>query len=479
MTVATKYFNLPLKPQQNEAFHLLKDFIKEKNSKAFILKGFAGTGKTTLMSGLIGWLNEEEIKYSLLATTGRAAKILSNKTGAAAHTIHSHIYVFNELSDDLEKMSNLQKDLAVDDKGQISLLFGLRTISSTDDKIYIIDEASMVSDIQDKSGSFAEFGSGDLLNDILAFDQNGKYIFIGDPCQLPPINQSNSPALSSKYIKSKYGYNVQEFELKEIVRQKGNNGIIDASFKLRKLQENNPPVKFANLPVKGHSNINLHSSHVDLLNHYIDKISSEGYDDSTMIAQTNKHCSDLNKAIRTALHSSSLKLVVGDLLMITQNNYLSALVNGDQVVVRKIGDQEYRCGLSFLQVVVEELVSKNKFTLLIIEDILYSTGTNLNSKQNKDLMIDYFKRMQSKGISQKDKKFKDNMLIDPYLNALKAVYGYAITCHKSQGGEWDEVFLYLDNKIHGIPKPGIYQWWYTAVTRAKNNLYIVDDWFIK
>lgn len=475
----TKYFNFELTGQQKQAFALLKTFVETNKEKVFILKGFAGTGKTTLMSGLINWLDEEEIKYSLLATTGRAAKILSNKTGTNANTIHSHIYVFSELSDDLEAMSNIQENLAVDDKGQISLLFGLRTIPSTDEKIYIIDESSMVSDSPDKSGSFAQFGTGDLLNDILNFDPNGRYVFIGDPCQLPPINQSSSPALLSQYIKSKYGYDAKEFELTDIIRQKNTNGIVEASFKIRKLHESNPNVKFASLPLKGHNNIHLHSSHVNLLNHYIDNIKKDGFENCTMICQTNKHCSDLNKAIRTALYSTGHRLIPGDLLMVTQNNYVSALVNGDQVVVKQIGNQEYRCGLSFLQVEVEELVSKKRYTLLLIEDILYSTGTNLNNKQHKDLMIDYFKRMQRKGITQKDKKFKENMLNDPYLNALKAVYGYAITCHKSQGGEWNEVFLYLDNKIHGIPKPGIYQWWYTAVTRAKNNLHIVNDWFIK
>jgi hypothetical protein len=102
----------------------------------------------------------------------------------------------------------------------------------------------------------------------------------------------------------------------------------------------------------------------------------------------------------------------------------------------------------------------------------------LNPKQHKDLLIDFYRRMQKKGINQKDKMFKEQMLKDPYLNALKAVFGYAVTCHKSQGGEWDEVYLYLDNKIHGLGKPEIYQWWYTAVTRAKNHLHIVDDWFI-
>lgn len=474
-----KYFGFKLKPQQEKAFNLLIDFVNSTKKKIFILKGYAGTGKTTLMSGLIKYLKEEEIKYSLLATTGRAAKILSNKTKATANTIHSHIYVFNELSDDLEKMSNVQKDLAVDDKGQISLVFGLRTFNSTDENVYIIDESSMVSNTVDKSSSFAEFGSGDLLNDILLYDKNGKFIFVGDPCQLPPINQTTSPALSKEYIELKYGYDVSSFELTEIVRQKKTNGIIEASNKIRAVHALNPPVKWANLPLKGHNNIHLHSSHVNLLNHYIDHLKKKGFNEATMICQTNKHCAELNKIIRNSLYGNVNRVVEGDLLMVTQNNYVSSLVNGDQVTVKKIGQQEYRCGLSFIQVEVEELVSKKNYSLLLIEDILYSLGTNLKNKQHKDLIIDYFQRMQKKGIKQKDKIFKENMLTDVYLNALKAVFGNAITCHKSQGGEWEEVFLYLDNKIHGLPKPEIYQWWYTAITRAKNNLHIVDDWFIK
>jgi ATP-dependent exoDNAse (exonuclease V) alpha subunit len=473
-----KYFEFKLKPQQDKAFSLLTEFVNSTKKKIFILKGYAGTGKTTLMSGLIKYLNGKEIKYSLLATTGRAAKILSNKTKTAANTIHSHIYFFNELNDDLEKMSNVQDDLAVDDKGQISLVFGLRTFNSTDEKIYIIDESSMISNTVDKSSSFAEFGSGDLLNDILQYDKKGKFIFVGDPCQLPPINQATSPALSKEYIESKYGFDVSSFELTEIVRQKKTNGIIEASNKIRAAYALNPPVKWANLPLKGHSNIHLHSSHVNLLNQYIDHLKKNGFKEATMICQTNKHCAEINKIIRNNLYGNVNRVVEGDLLMVTQNNYVSSLVNGDQVTVKKIGKQEYRCGLSFLQVEVEELVSKKSYSVLLIENILYSVGTNLNNKQHKDLMIDYFQRMQKKGIKQKDKKFKENMLTDAYLNALKAVFGNAITCHKSQGGEWEEVFLYLDNKIHGLPKPGIYQWWYTAITRAKNNLHIVDDWFI-
>jgi ATP-dependent exoDNAse (exonuclease V) alpha subunit len=473
------YFGFELKLQQQKAFSALCNFIECKSDKVFILKGYAGTGKTTLMSGLIKKLSEDKIPYALLASTGRAAKILSDKTKTTANTIHSHIYVFKELSEDLEKMSELQHNLAVDDKGQITLLFDLTPISSETEKIYIIDEASMVSDEVDKNTSFAKFGSGDLLGDILSYDTKGKFIFVGDPCQLPPINQTNSPALSALYISAKYKLQTSEFEMTDIIRQANTSGIIEASFKLRNLFHTNPNVKFANLPVKGHNNIFIENSHAGMLNRYIKKVKTEGFNHSTLICQTNKHCTDLNKIIRSSLQNNSDRICVGDLLMVTQNNYLSNLVNGDQIIVLKIGSSEYRCGLSFLQVEVEEIISKRKFNLLLIEDILYSTYTNLNIKQHKNLMIDYFKRMKDKGINQNDIKFKDSMLKDPYLNALKTVYGYALTCHKAQGGEWNEVFLYLDNKIHGIKKPGIYQWLYTAVTRAKENLHLVNDWFVK
>jgi ATP-dependent exoDNAse (exonuclease V) alpha subunit len=479
MPATKSYFDFELKPQQQKAFSALCSFIEDKSQKVFILKGYAGTGKTTLMSGLIRYLSEDKIPFALLASTGRAAKILSDKTKTEAHTIHSHMYVFNDLSEDLEQMSALQGNMAVDDKGQVTLLFDLNPIKSESEKIYIIDEASMVSDQVDKNISFAKFGSGDLLGDILSYDSNGKFIFVGDPCQLPPINQENSPALSAAYIAEKYTLRTGEFEMTEIIRQADTNGIIGASFKLRNLFYLNPQVKFASLHVKGHSNIFIENSHAGMLNNYIERIRSEGFNHSTLICQTNKHCSDLNKVIRASLKNNNDKICEGDLLMITQNNYLSNLVNGDQIIVSQIGQREYRCGLSFVQVEVEAISSKNKFNLLLIEDILYSTWTNLNTKQHKDLMIDYFKRMKEKGIKQKDKAFKENMLKDPYLNALKTVYGYALTCHKAQGGEWNEVFLYLDNKIHGIKKPGIYQWLYTAVTRAKENLHIVNDWFIK
>jgi ATP-dependent exoDNAse (exonuclease V) alpha subunit len=295
----SNYFDFPLRNRQEKAFIALTQFITNTGTKAFVLKGYAGTGKTTLMGGLIKWMAEEEISFSLLASTGRAAKILSNLTDNESHTIHSQIYIFKDLSEDLEEVSKLQENLKVDDKGQISLMFDLRTIQSNIEKVYIVDEASMVADIPDKSGSFARYGSGELLNDLLKYDVNGKFIFVGDPCQLPPINQNFSPALSPEYLKQKYRINVEEFELTEIVRQSNNNGIIEASLKLRNLYQTNPDVRFGSLTVKGYNNISLHVSHASLLQSYIEKLKSKDFEYSTLLCQTNRHCSDLNKIIRS------------------------------------------------------------------------------------------------------------------------------------------------------------------------------------
>jgi ATP-dependent exoDNAse (exonuclease V) alpha subunit len=472
------YFPYNPTPGQLNVMVMLESFVKSRD-KVFILKGYAGTGKTTLMSGFIKWLSENDHVYSLLASTGRASKILSDKTGEHTSTIHSQIYVFSDLDDDLETMASVQESLAIDDKGQISLIFDVKVIDSKTEKIYIIDEASMVADVQDTGGSFAKFGTGELLKDLLAYDKKGKFVFVGDPCQLPPIGQNFSPALSKDYIEKKYSLTTRQVELTEIIRQASTNGIIGASLAVRKLHSTNPAVKFANFPMKGSKDISLHGSHVNLINLYIGKIKEFGFEYSTLICQTNRHCSDLNQIVRSALGKNSNMVEPGDILMVTQNNYLTSLVNGDIVQVVKTGKREIRCGLTFLNVQVLNFASKEHYNVLMVEDILYSISTNLNNKQHKDLMIDYYFRMKDKGIFQKSQGFKENMLTDPYLNALKAVYGYALTCHKAQGGEWEEIFLYLDNKIHGIPKPGIYQWMYTAITRAKNSLHLVNDWFIK
>jgi len=169
----------------------------------------------------------------------------------------------------------------------------------------------------------------------------------------------------------------------------------------------------------------------------------------------------------------------GDLLLVTQNNSLSGFMNGDMVMVEQIKNVRYqRAQLTFLQVEVRELVSGERYTQLVIENILYGNTTNLKQSEQKALFIDFYRRMKSKGIKQKDPRFKDNLLTDEYLNALRCVFGYAITCHKAQGGEWNDVCVDIPRNLTLNAKASAYQWIYTAVTRAQNLLHVVNDFFI-
>ena len=473
-----KYFSYPLGEQQAAAFSALKRFVQSEKSKVFLLKGYAGTGKTSLVGGLMRWMKKQELGCVMLATTGRAAKVLSDKCGSPASTIHRQIYVFKDLDDDLAAMSNMQQDIAVDDKGQLTLLFSLRVMEPEEPLVYVVDESSMISDELDKAPSFARFGDGRLLHDLFTYDLNGKFIFLGDPCQLPPISQPVSHALSAEYIQQTYSLPVEEFVLTQIQRQTDNNGIVTASYRVRQLWEQNPPVKWAKFPLAGSSDIVFHNTHQELVDAYMLCYHQKTSDYATLICQTNRLCYEINSSIRKHLGRESDYPITGDLLLVTQNNYPTGLVNGDIVEVLAKGVVEYRAGLSFVPVFIKEIATGKEHNVLLMQDIAISRQTNLTNKQHKDLFIDFYQRMKRKGIDQKDARFKEKMFSDPYLNGLRCVYGYALTCHKGQGGEWEEVFLYLDNKIQGLPRPGIYQWIYTAVTRARTRLHVVRDWFI-
>ena len=182
--------------------------------------------------------------------------------------------------------------------------------------------------------------------------------------------------------------------------------------------------------------------------------------------------------IRPALNIHDKTISEGDLLLITQNNYPTGLMNGDQVVVKKIVNRTYRAGMSFVDVEVEELFSKRVYNQLLLEDILYTNQTNLNAEQHKELYKDFYVRMSKKGIKQKSPLFNDLMLGDPFINAIKAVFGYSLTCHKSQGGEWQKVFLDIPRYLPALEKPYVYQWIYTAMTRARQELYVVKDFWL-
>lgn len=472
--------NFKLKAGQQAALDKFKVFIDSDTKRIFILKGYAGTGKTTLLRMLVNELTERECNFKLLASTGRAAKIVSNITGSETKTVHSLIYTFQELNQDIATIVDNRKATGVDKSGQLLLNFELITINTVSDdmRFYIVDEASMVSDKADNNAVQAVFGTGRLLADLLKYDPKGKFIFVGDECQLPPVAQNFSPALSVNYISTNFDLKADEAALTEIVRQQGDNDIIVASKKVRDLYHNPPDIKWAKFPLRGFRNIKLYPDQASLIRHYVDNIKHNGYNDSTFICFSNRICDIVTSMIRPMMEIKGTTVQKNDLLLITQNNYISGLMNGDLVQVEEVGVREKRAGLTFIKISVKELFSKKVFTQLLVENVLYNNQTNLTQSEQKELFVDYFLRMRANGITQNSELFKLNMFRDPYLNALRAVYGYALTCHKSQGGEWNHVYLDIAKNVPVIEKPYVYQWIYTAMTRAKVQLHIVDDWWV-
>ncbi|MDR3245035.1 MAG: AAA family ATPase [Prevotellaceae bacterium] len=464
---------------QQRSLSQLNEFIHSDRAKIFILKGYAGTGKTTLVKEIIHLFKEQEISFLLMASTGRAAKIMSNITKCPTSTVHSAIYTYKDFNQDLEAIAKEREKHKIDNTGQLLLQFELTVVpESSKKRYYIIDEASMIGDKEDKMAAQALFGSGQLLKDLLRYDPNGKFIFVGDICQLPPINESFSPALMEHYYRNSYQITPISAELTEIVRQSDTNDIISASHKIRKLYANCPQVKWAKFPLRGCKNIKIFADQATMLNDYVNRIKKEGYNNTTLICRANKTCDSMTSLIRPALGITQANLMNGDLLLITQNNYISGLMNGDLVEVIAIGTKCRSANLTFLHVEVKELFTQKVYSQLLIAEILYNNQTNLTAEQQKELFMDYFYRMKAEGINYKSQEFRDGMLTDIYLNALRAVFGYALTCHKSQGGEWEHVYLDIPRSFPLNPTPGTYQWLYTAMTRAKTQLYITEGFWL-
>ena len=483
--------DIQLTRSQENVLTQILDFVNDSTDRVFILKGYAGTGKTTLMRFLIKSLAEKEKRYRLLASTGRAAKVLANLSEANGQTstIHSMVYEFNGLNKEFEE----KEEPKIDKDGQLFLVFEPSKLdkNSGPETVYIIDEASMVSDVATKDVTQAKFGDGRLLKELLEYDARpgSKFIFVGDPCQLPPIEQYYSPALMKDYFQENFGMEAQEAQLTEIMRQENVCGIVDASKQIRRLYNAAPESSqkyglqklWGFLPFRRYKDIQLHSNLDALLNDYVAKVQASGLNSAVCICRSNKACSQLSAMIRQKLGYEGSRIQVGDLLMVIQNNLPTGLMNGDMVTVEEIATQvTVRAQLTFRQVKVKELFTGRTYSTLLIEEIAYQDRLNLDNRQQQALFVDFIIRMKEKGITQKQKKaFYNAMFQDPYLNALRCVFGYAITCHKSQGGEWEEVYVHVPRNITLNPTKETYQWIYTSMTRARKTLHMIDDFYIK
>lgn len=469
--------------QQNIALSKIKDFLNEKNAPIFILKGYAGTGKTTLVKYLCEMLKEDERKFMLTAPTGRAARILSKKTGEQARTIHSAIYAPDlSFQDDQEEGEN--------ERIQFPLKY-----EEFENTLMIVDEASMISD-KTEDESYLLFGSGSLMSDIFTYmrideNNNNKIIFVGDPAQLPPVNDNFSPALDKDYISDKYMLECRDETLTEIVRQSRESLIPEYSLKIR-----------SSLEKELFNSFDLAEGKDVKHNHFFDDLRfSEIDEDRIVVSFTNKRSLYYNKRIRKdILHISTDEVVKGDRLLVVQNNRKYKLFNGDFIEVTEIypgskelhsiklrGKEEFifefiRAKISFLNELNQSLEIEAKLLL----NHIYSDKKGLSLKEQIALRIlaereenfsRPFKKLFKNNPSAYNtalEKYLEKLSASEYFNAVQVKFGYAVTCHKAQGGEWKDVIVDF-NDFKSYTNEFFYRWSYTAITRASEKLFLINS----
>ena len=447
-----------LKPTRDQSFAIqsLSEFLfNNENANIFLLKGYAGTGKTTLMRTLVENLHHNKMSFCLLAPTGRAAKVLSKYTEKKTSTIHKKIYYSK-----VDKSGNFK--------------FTLKT-NKIKNSVFIIDEASMISDFSSSNDLFKKNSFLKDIIDFIDFKTNSKLIFIGDTAQLPPVNQNISPALNSDFLKNSYNLKINEYEIIDVVRQTEESGILYNATEIRNCIINNE----LNFKFKKFNDI------ISLLDGFeiqesIEKSFNEmGRDNSIIIVRSNKRANQYNQQIRKTILSHDHKVCTGDLLMITKNNYfwtssgseIPFLANGDIVEILKIHKIRELYGLEFAEVRIKmvDYINQPPFDTIIILNTLNSDSPSLSYDQSNLLYHEVQKDYLN--IKSKYKRFlktKEN----PFFNALHVKFSYAITCHKAQGGQWPVVFIEKPYLKDG-PNIEYMRWLYTAITRAETKLFLI------
>lgn len=467
----------PLTSSQQTAFDKIKDFL-DNDSDIFVLKGYAGTGKTHLIKYITRYLDENKTPYEVLAPTGRAAKVLRDRIGKG-RTIHSCIFNFDIIC------TNEDED-EVDESANSYQLFFPIVEQKQDYQIMIIDESSMISNVKTQN-EYLTFGSGVLLNDLLQFAKVcgiNKLIFVGDPAQLPPVMDPHSYALDPDYLSS-LGHNVESVELTDVVRQEDNNAILAQATKLRDLLAQ---------PRKSRHNLSLDADDKDIIELQAGALSETFTDEFPVpevgngitVCFSNSRCFQVNQAIRSIIFPGKETVQVGDIVIINNNNYKSygiQIFNGDMAKVTRVGEIELHpnvpvtikgekrhVDLAFRD--IDLFFSKEDITITckVFDDLLHSGESDLSVWQMRAVYIDFILRYQH--LKRGTPEFKEALMNDPYFNAVKVKFGYAVTCHKSQGGEWDTVFVDYSGRC-GLSDDHL-RWCYTATTRAKNRLFTIN-----
>ncbi|RKR08082.1 exodeoxyribonuclease-5 [Maribacter vaceletii] len=432
--------------------------LSKEKEQVFLLKGFAGTGKTTLIGTMVSCLWQVGSKAVLMAPTGRAAKVMSNYSNTKAFTIHRKIYFPKKQSG-----------------GGVQFVMAPNKHRNT---IFIVDEASM---IPDRPADSKLFENGSLLDDLIQFVYSGhncKLILIGDTAQLPPVHLSLSPALDADKLSLNYNKDVIKLELDEVVRQAENSGILVNATLLREELQGSfyDTFKF---------NVESFKDIVRLQDGYeiqeaIDASYSEnGKEETAFIVRSNKRANLYNENIRSRILFLENELAVGDYMMVVKNNYFwlkpeseaGFIANGDIIEILEIFRFKEIYGFKFAEVKVTMVDYPNQkpFETVLLLDTISAESPSLSYEDGNKLYQEVMKDYEQE--SSKYKKFlavKNNK----FFNALQVKFSYAITCHKSQGGQWNTVFVEQPYMPNGIDKEYL-RWLYTAVTRAKKQLYLI------
>ncbi|UOE39712.1 ATP-dependent DNA helicase [Chryseobacterium oryzae] len=475
------FFQITLNADQENVIQNLEDFL-ESDDSAFLVKGYAGTGKTTLIKGVIDALNANKKRFVVCAPTGRAAKILRNKTGYGK-TIHSTIYDF----DNLKTINSDKEDFA-----EHSFQYYFPVVKLEQNTIIIVDEASMISSRENKNELFT-FGSNILLNDLLTFAQlhnntNNKIIFVGDPAQLAPVGDNNSWALETSFFAEKT-LSVREVFLKQIMRQK-DNLILDNALSIRNCI-NDPTQRELKFKFDEESCHNFNSKNI--VEKYCTLFPKPNFDSGVIINYSNAQNYWYNKEIREKYFPDSPNIAVGDLVQIINNNYhkyKTEIYNGEFALVVNVDAIVKQSAPIFVDVngekkkkVIELTYRKVSLRLpdfdedieaYINETLLECTSRDLKTDEMKAVYINTVMRFREAHPNSKinSEEFKNFLKKDDFYNAIRIKYGYSITGHKAQGGEWKQVFVDYSGRASLSKDP--LRWSYTATTRASEILYAIN-----
>lgn len=445
----------PNKDQESFFASLSRFLVLETEKPMFVLSGYAGTGKTTSIKTLVSVLPKIKYKYVLLAPTGRAAKVISSYSGQKAYTIHKKIY----------KQENDPVD---------GILSFVRQENYHKRTVFIVDEASMIS-------NSTAYGQRSLLTDLIQYvfeKSDNKLILIGDEAQLPPVHESTSPALNLELLKTNYSTNVQAYFLKDVVRQKKSSGILYNATMLRnglRMQDFQP--KFDTSSFRDLFKM-TGEKFEDGLRYAYDKF---GEENSIVICRSNKNANMYNQFIRKTLLFRDEEIEVGDKIMIVRNNYfwlgedseIGFIANGDFAEIRKARGIEEIHGMRFcdLELKFIDYPDQPNVEVKVVMDTIYSDGPSMSTENYRALYESVCSDYAD--IPKKIDRIKA-IRNDKYLNALQVKFAYAITCHKSQGGQWNAVFLDQGYQNPETSKDDQTRWLYTACTRASEELYLVN-----